>query len=203
MRRQRPPAAGTPRLDERRLPRSLYRHPPRAAIRSALPQKPRNHGRSERALCRTRTDDPFLTMDNRSENREAAVNCAVGARGSEGRAPQHRRRRRGDDLCQRGPGQSGSVRTPGACRGNGGAVPRRLRKLNRYPSSAARGLQACGGGHVHEAGARLAFAQAFFGRCKLAGDIHPQIAVKRQLRATVSVPRPSSRDRIPRAGCAA
>jgi hypothetical protein len=114
-----------------------------------------------------------------------------------------RRRRRGDDLCQRGPGQSGSVRTPGACRGNGGAVPRRLRKLNRYPSSAACGLQACGGGHVHEAGARLAFAQAFFGRCKLAGDIHPQIAVKRQLRATVSVPRPSSRDRIPRAGCAA
>ena len=102
-----------------------------------------------------------------------------------------------------GPGQSGSVRTPGACRGNGGAVPRRLRKLNRYPSSAARGLQACGGGHVHEAGARLACAQAFFGPCKLAGDIHPQIAVKRQLRATVSVPRPSSRDRIPRAGCAA
>jgi hypothetical protein len=127
-------------------------------------------------------------MDNRSENREAAVNCAVGARGSEGRAPQHPTSTPRRPLMSKGgPGQSGSVRTPGACRGNGGAVPRRLRQLNRYPSSAARGLQACGGGHVHEAGAPLACAQAFFGPCKLAGDMDPRIAVKRQLRATVSV----------------
>ena len=103
--------SGDPQLpaDSGRLPRK--RDPNRSEKREKR-RMTKIPARSCEALSGTRTPDPFLTMDNRSGPR-SSVNCAVGARASERRAHSTRRRRRGDDLCQGGPGQSGSVRTPG------------------------------------------------------------------------------------------
>jgi hypothetical protein len=47
----------------RRLPKSFHSADLTTSIRPALPHKPRNYRRFVRALCRTRTDDPFLTME--------------------------------------------------------------------------------------------------------------------------------------------
>ncbi len=46
-----------------RLPKSFHRADLTTSIQPTPPQKPRNYRRFSRALFRTRTGDPFLTME--------------------------------------------------------------------------------------------------------------------------------------------